>query len=277
MDARARPRPGRTLLVAVCCILGLPAAVQSQNDGVLSGMVWDSTRSVPLARAIVYIEGTDVSAVTDSLGRFVVPHAPTGERTVRFFHSSLGSLGLTAPPGAVVRLDADVRTEIVLAVPSLLTLRAVQLARTHEVDVYALDPIKVEVSSDRTARRRASGASFDYVSRDQIGALETSARHVGDLIQMVRSVNVIEGEHGELCIQSRRMTTFTDPGDGPCARMVPVYVDGLLIPSPETYINILTPQDIESIEFLSGIDATTRYGTNATWGVLLITTRGARR
>jgi hypothetical protein len=270
-------RACRIALAAVCCVPGLPGAAHSQNDGVLSGMVWDSTRSAPLSKAIVYIEGTDFSGVTDSLGRFTVPHGLTGRHTVRFFHASLGSLGLTTLPGATVRLGADARTDVTLAVPSLLTLRAAQIARSRGVDVYALDPIRVEVTSQRTARRRASGASFDLVSRADIEALETSARNVGDLIRMVRSINVVEGEHGELCIQSRRMTTFTDPGDGPCARMVPVYVDGLLIPSPETYIDILTPQDIDSIEFLSGIDATTRYGTNATWGVLLITTRGARR
>jgi hypothetical protein len=251
--------------------------VHSQSDGVLSGVVWDSTQAAPLAKAIVYIEGTNFSGVTDSLGRFTFAHGLTGPHTVRFFHTKLGSLGLTAPPGAVVRLDVAVRTDVTLAVPSLLTLRAAQIARSRDVEVYTLDPIRVEVTSARTARRRASGASFDLVSRADIEALETSARDVGDLIRMVRSINVLEGEHGELCIQSRRMTTFTDPGDGPCARMVPVYVDGLLIPSPETYINILTPQDIDRIEFLSGIDATTRYGTNATWGVLLITTRGARR
>ncbi|MBW3535923.1 MAG: hypothetical protein KY453_12030, partial [Gemmatimonadetes bacterium] len=61
-------------------------------------------------------------------------------------------------------------------------------------------------------------------------------------------------------------------------RMVEVYVDGARLPSPAEFLLSIDPEFIESIQFLSGVEAATRFGGNVSGnGALLITTNRARR
>lgn len=59
--------------------------------------------------------------------------------------------------------------------------------------------------------------------------------------------------------------------------MIHVVVDGVPFPNPGEFLSLLAPETIESIEYLSPMDATTRLGARAGNGALVITTRRGRR
>lgn len=89
----------------------------------LSGMVWDSTRAVPLEGATVYLSGTQYAAVTDGEGRFELDGLPEGVYSAAFEHPRLDSLGLMLP-GVEVEMEEGSSTELRLAIPSEASILA---------------------------------------------------------------------------------------------------------------------------------------------------------
>jgi hypothetical protein len=88
---------------------------------VLRGAVFDSTRTLPLPGATVYLSGTDHTAETDSAGGFSIPGLREATYRVGFWHPRVDSLGTD------IRLeDARVRRDdpewLLLAIPSVSTL-----------------------------------------------------------------------------------------------------------------------------------------------------------
>jgi hypothetical protein len=95
--------------------------------GSLSGLVWDSTQSRPLAGARVVVFGTEHSTVTDSTGRFLLPEIPAGLFSVAFNHPRLDTL-FAFPSAVEVEVQSQIRSEILLGVPSLGTIMAATCA-----------------------------------------------------------------------------------------------------------------------------------------------------
>jgi hypothetical protein len=86
----------------------------------LRGLAYDSLHGRPLAGAFVGIAGMNVSAVSDSLGRFVLPGVPKGTHRVVMQHDVLDALGISAAGArAVVEKEGD---SVIVAVPSFATL-----------------------------------------------------------------------------------------------------------------------------------------------------------
>jgi hypothetical protein len=88
---------------------------------VLQGMVFDSTRGLPLPGATVFISGTTRTAATDSTGRFSFPRMPASTYRVGFRHPRADSLGMEMPL-ETVPFRVDDPEELLLAIPSVPTL-----------------------------------------------------------------------------------------------------------------------------------------------------------
>ncbi len=116
-----------TLIAAIPLLLSSSLGAQASGGqaassiGSLTGVVVDSIRMAPLARATVRIGETGRSSVTSPAGVFVVDSIPAGEHIVTVNHPLLDSLylSLRTPP---IRVVADSATEIIMAIPSLRTL-----------------------------------------------------------------------------------------------------------------------------------------------------------
>ena len=115
----------------------------------IAGIVYDSlVTNAPLAGAEVTVDGTDLSAISDSRGRFTLSGVMRGRAVVRFYHTMLDSLGFGAAPVAVTVGDAAV-VSARLAMPSPATLHGslclgpqpqatgVVLGRVRNVDDHA--------------------------------------------------------------------------------------------------------------------------------------------
>ena len=93
----------------------------------LSGVVFDSVAGRPLVAATVQITGASgavtgrrASAVTDTVGRYVVSDLPAGRYIAGFFHDALDTLGLVGEPRAVNIANAGATLD--LATPSPRTI-----------------------------------------------------------------------------------------------------------------------------------------------------------
>lgn len=133
--------------------------------GSVRGVVWDSTLSVPLAGASVYLSGTQYGARTDAGGRFVLDDVPAGTFTAGFTHPRLDSLGIAAP-GAEAEVAAGRTAELTLAIPSLATIR-LAACRAEEAAAAAAEPAGRPVASavlSGVVRDRSSGEAIPGAS-----------------------------------------------------------------------------------------------------------------
>jgi hypothetical protein len=86
----------------------------------LRGLAYDSLHGRPLFGAFIGIAGMNVTAISDSAGRFVLPSVPRGTHRVVMQHDVLDAIGLSAAGArAVVNNEGD---SVIVAVPSFATL-----------------------------------------------------------------------------------------------------------------------------------------------------------
>jgi hypothetical protein len=150
---------------------------------------------------------------------------------------------------------------------------------------YELEPVVVEVGQPEARARRMSGAS---------GSVELSQVDLQEIITGARANNVAEVLRVALpdgvrlsplvtpsnrigtCIESTRGGLGLRKAPGVCA-MVQVVVDGGYLTTEEAarLVESFPLSDIVSMEFLSPMDQTFRYGTSQGNGMLII--RTARR
>ena len=91
--------------------------IAQAERGVVSGLVWDSTRYGPLEGARVYLSGTSYAGTTDAEGRFLIEAVPEGVFTAAFTHPRLDTLGVMAK-GVDVEIRPGEFTDVLLGVPS---------------------------------------------------------------------------------------------------------------------------------------------------------------
>ncbi|HEV2145797.1 MAG TPA: carboxypeptidase regulatory-like domain-containing protein, partial [Longimicrobiaceae bacterium] len=97
--------------------------VRSAARAALTGTVFDSTRSVPLAGARVRLAGTALEAETDARGEFRIADVAEGRYAVVFSHPRIDSLDWI-PPAQTVDLRRGAGDPVRLAVPPLTAVLA---------------------------------------------------------------------------------------------------------------------------------------------------------
>jgi hypothetical protein len=129
--------------------------------GSLTGIVWDSTRAVPLAGAAVSLSGTAYAATSDSTGRFLIADLPAGVFTALFDHPRLDSLGIM-PPSAEAEVIPGTATHLALAVPSTAAILLAACSEQVEVPGAVLSGMV----SDRTRGTPIPGATVRIEGQD---------------------------------------------------------------------------------------------------------------
>ncbi len=105
-----------------------PPVREQKGRGSVSGVVFDSLARRPLAGAAVQLVGTDSNAtfsrtaVSDSLGRFLLTDVPIGRYTLGFFHPVLDSVGIESPlQGVSITRAQPVRADLFTPSPARLS------------------------------------------------------------------------------------------------------------------------------------------------------------
>jgi len=92
--------------------------ISRAEGGLLTGLVWDSTRSAPLEGAQVFLSGTSYAGTTDAEGRFLLDGVSEGVFTAAFTHPRLDTLGTVAGGVDVEVIPGEV-SEVHLGVSSI--------------------------------------------------------------------------------------------------------------------------------------------------------------
>jgi len=221
--------------VVFMCILLLSFNVSSQNLSI-KGTVLSEESGQPIPGVTVIIKGTSIGTTTDFDGFYTI--------------------------------DATMETILVF---SYVGLEEVELTVTEPIhnilmkeNLTGLDEIVV-VGYGTLKKRELTGAISSVKSKD---LMKTQTSDFASAIQgrmagvSVRQGNAAPGENATITI--RGITSFKDGGSGPL-----YVVDGV------TYIENpnITPQEIESIEVLKDGASAAIYGSRASGGVILITTK----
>ena len=238
----------RILLLAgalLCAVASLNPLVAQQPTGIITGQVIDSATRQPLVGVNVVVEGTRLGAITRDDGTFTIVGVPVGTQTVRARRIGYGTV-----PVIVNVTDGS----------------TVSVAFSLEKRAAVLDQVVVV---GYTTQRKASITGA--VSTVEMGDLDS--RRVPDVSQalqgQVAGVTVTQstGAPGEeISIRIR--------GEGTIGNNSPLFIiDG--IPSRE--IGFLSPADVASMTVLKDASAASIYGSRASAGVIVITTKSGER
>ncbi len=205
----------------------------------VSGVVTDES-NIPLAGVTVIVEGTTIGVATDFDGNFDI-QADEGQNLV---FSYIGFLSKSVAVGASNTLNVILQE-----------------------DVQGLDEVVV-VGFGTEKKVNLSGA----VNSVSIKDLDT--RPINNVTQGLQgispglNIDFNSGEPGANPVVNIRGFTSINGGD-PL-----IIIDG--VPSDVSLLNLIAPEDIQSISVLKDASSAAIYGARAAFGVLLITTKTGR-
>lgn len=266
MTMPLRRRRGRLrapfLLLALATLAVAPAAPAAAQQ--VSGRVVDRDSGDPVATATVtMLDTTDTAVATTETaadGSFTVAAPAAGRYRFRVERLGYATQTMAAP----VRLEAGESATV--------TLR---------VSAEAL-PLNAVVVRGRTQQRQAElerGTPARVLDRAALEEMIRTAapRNVGDVVRRFPELTVrtmLDGTGRPMvCVESSQRIRHTIQCD-----MVLVIFNGAPIEEePGSFLAGLSPEELESIEFMKPSEAGVYYGTRGGNGVLLLNSRGGGR
>lgn len=225
----------------VVLLVSMPGIASAQAKGSAEGVVKDSATEMPLAGALVQIKDTTNGSVANVEGEFSIP-ATRGDVLV---FSMLGYLPLEITYNGQTGIEAMLSEDV---------------ARIEDV---------VVIGYQSTTRKEVTGS----VSSVREGEFNPgSYSNVAGLLQgKVAGLTITNSDGGDpnggFSMQLRGLNTFS-------AGMEPlVIIDGVLGGD----LRDVNPADVESFDVLKDGSAAAIYGTRGTNGVVIITTKRAKK
>ncbi len=225
----------KMFLTLIAVCMAFPVLAQTVN---LSGQVTDEAGE-PLIGASVRVQGTKLGAATDFDGNYSIPNAPAmGTLEVSY-------IGYTTQQ---IPINGQFNINVVL-----------------QEDTQTLDDLVVVGYG--TMKKNDVTGSVSTVGTDKLNA-KGAASVLENLQGTVPGVNITKSTgrtNGGLEVEIRGKSSIN-------SSTKPVYVvDGVITSD----IDFLNPRDIERIDVLKDASSTAIYGSRATAGVVLVTTKGA--
>jgi TonB-linked SusC/RagA family outer membrane protein len=248
---------------AALALVALPAALVAQGTGTVEGTVTDAASQRPLPNVQVSIQGTGatVGALTNAQGQFRIPNVAAGQQNVRARLIGYAQITtpVTVPAGGVGRVTIQLRQ-------SAIELSAVVTTGTGGSQVEA-------------RKLGNTVASVEMPANAPIPDFSSALQGREPGLMMLPSSG-LTGEGARIRIRGNgSLSQNNEPI---------VYVDGVRIDNGGGFgsgfvgtggggrpsrLDDINPASIEKVEVLKGAAAATLYGTEASAGVLLITTK----
>jgi len=257
------------LMLGALFILGTAASPLRAQTGTIVGRITDARSTQPLGLTAITVEGTRLGATSDADGRYRIANVPAGRHSV-----AARRIGYVVVRQTVsVAANADATANFML-----------------EAAPVALDQIVVTGTAGGELRRSISNAVSTI---DAAAELEKSAATNITSLLNARSpglaVQATSGRVGAVPAIQIRGRSSISLSNNPL-----IYIDGVRVNSQTGLgptgtgglgtqgalvagrLNDVNPDDIESVEVISGPAAATIYGTEASSGVIqIITKKGA--
>src|SRR6056297_2526977 len=250
-----------TLAVALLAALsGVFSPVQAQQ-GSVTGVVRDAATGQPLVGTQMVVVGTNIGALTNAEGRYLITNVPTGEQTIRalLIGYAQSDQTVTVSTGAPATADFSLSTSAI-----------------------NLSGIQVNSSTGRAQRARELGSNVASIDLDDIN--QAPVRNLTDALTGraagidLRNVSGTVGTNERIRIRGANSLSLSNE---PL-----IIIDGVQVTQSEfgfglggqepSRLNDINPADIANIEVVKGPAASALYGTAAANGVLLITTKKGR-
>ena len=223
----------------------------------IAGRVTDQTTGAPIPDARVLIVGTTLGAMTAADGRYAVHNVPAGTIEVRVLH--VGFQAQKKP----VQTVADQTAKLDFAMTqAIFQLEEVVTTATGEQRRVELGNAVANIAVTNVAETQPVRNLSDVLNARIPGvSVQTGMQTgVGSRIRIRGSNSVSLNNAPIYIIDGVRMTSQVS------------FAYGLGSAQP-TRSDDLNPDDIENIEIVKGPSAATLYGTDASNGVVLITTK----
>ena len=231
---------GKKILFLLVCALMSVNMVFAQTSQV-TGTVIDSETGEPLIGAQVKVEGTTIGALTDLDGKFTLKNLPRSAKQVVVSYMGMNTVKAYIKPHMAITLTADAQDMNEVMVVAYGTQKKGTFTGSAAI-VGAEDIEKVQVTNAVDALRgKAAGVQIN-TSTGQPGSTPSIR---------IRGINSINAGNDPLIV-----------------------VDG----SPfEGSLNDINPTDVESMTVLKDASSTALYGARGGNGVILITTKTAKK
>lgn len=235
----------KKLCLSILCASAFFLSQTFAQDKPISGSVNDENGN-PLTGATVVVKGTSTNVVTDATGKFSI-NLPQNRRSLVVSYVGMQSQTINVWNASTV--NVSLRT----AVATLGDVVVVGYGRARRVNLTSAQTTVTAKEIDRTVNTtieqaiqgRAAGVYITQNSGQPGGGMSVAIRGISSINGNTEPLYVIDGVQ----VQGGGTTNSSNPLSG------------------------LNPSDIDDIQILQGPSATAIYGSRATNGVILITTK----
>lgn len=242
----------KLLLCSFSCCLLIALNSQAQEKAgkkKITGKILSSVDNKPLPDASISVPGTSAITVSDNNGQFTI-EASLGDRLL------ISMIGYQTKEVRVGRNNTlEVKLEqIALKLDDVVVIGYGKVRRKDVTGSIS------SVSGEEL--RKLPAATFDQALQGKVAGLvvqQVSGQPGGGVSIQIRGVSSINGKNAPLYV-----------------------IDGVIIPAPSdpgsgsNPLNTINANEIESIDVLKDASATAIYGSQATNGVIVITTKRGR-
>jgi len=244
-------------MLVVAMLLSTVAFAQTRQ---LQGTVKDSKSGAPLGSVSIKVQGKNIFAITGADGAFTLKNAPEGEVTLETSLIGYTSKGIKVAAGET---SVDIIMEESSSQLGEVTVTALGISKESKKLGYSVTKV------DGASLTQARETNVAYSLGGRVAGLSVSGTNGGP------------GSSARVLL--RGMASF--------GASSPLYViNGIPIDNTQRGaagewggsdngdgISNINPDDIESMTVLKGASASALYGTRATNGVILITTKSGKK
>jgi TonB-dependent starch-binding outer membrane protein SusC len=267
-----------TVTVAVALIAGaVPAAHGQQATTVLTGRVEDKADNAPIPGAAILVTGTTIGVQSSDSGTFTL-HLPADAKTLTV--RRIGFLQTVVPvtPGQVtvtvaldrdvLRLESQVVTGVATTVSSKNAANAVAVVNAQEVSETPVPTMENAIQG------KVPGAVIQSNNGGAPGGgMQIQVRGVTSINGNSSPLYVIDGVIVDNETVNNDANAISQSGGGVSSTGTPTTGAPSRQDNDVNRIADINPDDIESIEVLKGASASAIYGSKASAGVVVITTK----
>lgn len=245
---------GASLLVSL--LAGVPSAL-AQQTGTIRGMITDSTSREPVPGAQVRVVGSTVGALSTSTGAYVIHSVTPGSVQVRVQRVgyAMAERTVTVAAGDTAVVDFSLKAVATVLAPVVAIGYGTENRTniTGAVSSVSADQITNQpvAGIDAALQGKAPGVQVMQNSGDPGNGISIRVRGAASISASNQPLYVVDG----VPVQTRDFAQLSPSGQG------------------LTGVTGLDPNDIESITVLKDASAAAIYGSRASNGVVLITTK----
>jgi TonB-linked SusC/RagA family outer membrane protein len=247
----------------------IPASAQTRT---VTGTVTDAQTGQPLEGARVSVRGTALATSTGATGQFTLGNVPAGEVTVTIRRIGNNPVDVRLAAGEN-DLRATLTRDPLRLAEVVITGQATGVERRNLANAVAtVSGEEVSRVSSQTVEQalqgKVAGASIQANSGAPGGGMQMRLRGVTSINASSEPLYIVDGVVlSNVAIPSNQnAVTKAASGSNPALTQ-----DGQV-----NRIADLNPNDVENIEVLKGASASAIYGSRASNGVVIITTRRGR-